>query len=60
MLSQKYRAVNFSPAGRASMTGKPNGDQKMTIITFGVEIMRIAFVGAFSPCGSHICPSSVE
>jgi hypothetical protein len=27
MLSQKYRAVNFSPAGRASITGKPNGDQ---------------------------------
>jgi hypothetical protein len=60
MLSQKYRAVNFSPAGRASMTGKPNGDQKMVINTFGVEIMCLALVGAISPRGSYIHSSSVK
>jgi hypothetical protein len=57
MLSQKYGAVNFSPAGRASMTGKPNGDQKMMISTFGVEMICLALVGAISPHGSHIVHS---
>jgi hypothetical protein len=55
ILSQKYSAVNFSPVGRASMTGKANGDQKIVISTFGVEMMCIALVGAISPHGSHIC-----
>jgi hypothetical protein len=36
------------------MTAKPNGDQKIMISTFGVEMMCLALVGAISPRGSHI------
>jgi hypothetical protein len=60
MLSQKYRPVNCATFGGASMTGKPNGDQKTTIITFVVEMMRFALIGALSPCGSYIGSSFVK
>jgi hypothetical protein len=37
------------------MTGKLNGDQKMMIITVGLEMMHLALVGALFPCGIRIC-----
>jgi hypothetical protein len=60
MLSQKYRAVNFSPAERASITRKPKDDQKMVISAFAVEMMRLDLVGAISAPGSYSCSESVE
>jgi hypothetical protein len=59
-LLQKYRAVNVSPAGRASIIGKPKGVEKMLISTFAVGMMCLALVGAIYPRWSDICSESVE
>jgi hypothetical protein len=59
MLSKKYRAANFSPVERASVTGKPRGHQKMVISTFAVEMMCLALVGAISPRASYIWSESL-
>jgi hypothetical protein len=37
------------------MTRKLDGDQKMVISTFGIEMMCLGLVGAISPRESHVC-----
>jgi hypothetical protein len=55
MESTKNSDVNITFGGRAWITGKPRGDQKMTIITFGELVIFLDLVGRSAPGGSHCC-----
>jgi hypothetical protein len=59
MLSTKNFLVNVIFGGKAWITGKPRGDQNMTIIAFGELIIFLGLVGLSAPAGRHCCLSSI-
>jgi hypothetical protein len=57
--STKNFDVNATYGGKACITGKPRGDQKMMIIAFGEQIIFLGLVGLSAPGRSHCCSQSI-
>jgi hypothetical protein len=59
MASTKNSDVDVTFGGRAWITRKPRGDQKMMIITSGELIIFLGLVDLSAPGGSHCCWYSI-
>jgi hypothetical protein len=57
--SMKNSDMNVTFGGKAWITGKPRGDQKMIIIVFRWLIILLGLVGLSTPGGSHCCSWSI-